>query len=59
MKRNKSVSRPGDKKRRRRVNVDRSTWAAQIRGAIKAGHRPEKCVWPNYISMEADKEWIY
>jgi antitoxin component of MazEF toxin-antitoxin module len=41
------------------LNLERSTWDAQFKKAIKAGHKPEKLVWPDGISAEADKDWIW
>ena len=37
-----------------KVNLDISTWEAQIKKAIKAGNKPEKSMWGN-VSNEADK----
>lgn len=39
------------------VNLNRSTWEAQFKKAIKAGNKPEKSVWPNNVSEDADKDW--
>ena len=41
------------------VNLDRSTWDAQFKKAIKSNPNPEKSVWPDDISAEADKEWTW
>ncbi len=41
------------------VNLDRSTWDAQFKKAIKTGHKPEKLVWSDEISAEADKDWTW
>ena len=43
----------------RTVNFDRSTWNAQFKKTIKAGHKPEGSVRPDYISKKADKEWTW
>jgi antitoxin component of MazEF toxin-antitoxin module len=39
------------------LNLDRSSWDAQFKKAIKAGHKADKSVWPDDISAEADKDW--
>lgn len=41
------------------VNLDRSTWDAQFKKAIKAGNKPEKSVWPDNLSTKADKDWTW
>lgn len=41
------------------VNLDRSTWDAQFKKAIKSGHKPEKSIWPDDVSAEADKDWTW
>jgi antitoxin component of MazEF toxin-antitoxin module len=41
------------------VNLDRSTWGAEFKNAIKAGRRPEKSVWPDDVSSKADKDWTW
>lgn len=41
------------------VNLDRSTWDAQFKKAIKAGNKPEKTLWPNNASEKADKDWTW
>ena len=39
------------------VNLDRSTWDAQFKKAIKGAQKPERSIWPVDISAKADKEW--
>ena len=41
------------------LNLDRSTWDAQFKKAIKTGHKPEKSLWPDDVSAAADKEWTW
>jgi antitoxin component of MazEF toxin-antitoxin module len=41
------------------LNLDRTTWDAHFKKAIKAGHKPEKSVWPDDISAGADKDWTW
>lgn len=41
------------------VNLDRSTWGKQFAQSIKQHGAPEKSVWPDYMSEEADKDWTW
>ncbi|HZE83489.1 MAG TPA: hypothetical protein VE035_04230 [Puia sp.] len=41
------------------VNLDRSSWATQFKKAIKAGHKPEKSVWPDDPSEKAYADWTW
>lgn len=41
------------------VNLDRSTWGAQFKKAIKEGKKPEKSVWSNKVSEKADNDWTW
>lgn len=45
--------------RKIKLNLDVSTWEAQIKKAIKAGNKPEKSIWGNSVSAEADKDWTW
>jgi antitoxin component of MazEF toxin-antitoxin module len=41
------------------VNLDLSTWGKQFDKAFKLTGKPEKSVWPNEMSGEADNEWVW
>lgn len=45
--------------KRRKPNLDLSTWRAQIEKAIADGHSPEPCVWGNVLTPEEEKEWTW
>lgn len=48
-------------KKRRPINRDVSTWEAQIKEAIKAGHKPEQLPWgKDVFDSDFDKnEWTW
>jgi antitoxin component of MazEF toxin-antitoxin module len=42
-----------------RVNLDRSSWDAEFKNAIKAGRRPERSIWPDEVNTKTDKDWTW
>lgn len=41
------------------VNLDRSTWGKQFDQAFKTTGKPEKSIWPDSISSDADNDWTW
>lgn len=41
------------------VNTDRATWGDQFKKAFRKGQKPEKSIWPDNMSSNADTEWTW